>query len=197
MKEDFSPRWTARFDAHRPHGFSDLLPIMTAHYRAQEAAEQFLGPYNARQRSSFAYRSPDRELLRQAIPRGRMNEFSYLALLSSLIKFCDETQGKRGLPAAHPSTIHNIQLPRPAFEFPSSSSTGTIIQLEGVKDPIEVKGNLRQPDEIRFIIIRPKLSRLGTASANNWEILFFKTAYGYIPTWVDSDLNPRYSGKLS
>jgi hypothetical protein len=63
----------------------------------------------------------------------------------------------------------------------------------GIEVPLVVKG-LRSPSEIKFIIVRPKLSRLGTASANDWEILFYREGLGYIPDWADTQLNPRYSG---
>jgi len=196
MIESSLPRWSVRLDAFRPHGFSDLIPMVSAHYRVHEAAEKFLGPYNARQRSSnFPYRAPDKETLRQLIPQGRMNEFSYQAYLNGVIRFCETTKGTRGLPAPHPSTIHSIQLPQPAFEFKSKGGGSTMIDIIGIDEPVEVRG-LRLPDEVKFIIVRPKLSQLGTASAKNWEVLFFRQALGYIPDWADSDLNPRYSGKF-
>lgn len=190
------PRWSVRLDAHRTHGFADLIPIVGTHYRAHEAAEKFLGPYNARQRnSSYPYQAPDRETLRQMIPQGRMNEFSYSAYLNSLIRFCESTKGTRGLPSPHPSTIHSIQLPQPAFELTAIGAGDTMIGIIGAEDSILVRG-LRQPDEVKFIIVRPKLSQLGTASAKNWEVLFYRQALGYIPDWADSELNPRYSGKF-
>lgn len=68
-----------------------------------------------------------------------------------------------------------------------------MIQIAGVGTPLLVKG-LRQPDEVKFIIVRPKLSQLGTASAKEWEVLFWRTNLGYTPEWADSQLNPRYSG---
>ena len=196
MIESSLPRWSARLDAFRPHGFTDLIPIVNHHYRCHEAAEKFLGPYNARQRSSnFPYSPPDKETLRQLVPAGRMNDISYTAYLNSIIRFCETTKGMRGLPTPHPSTIHSIQLPRPAFELKTVGAGVTIIEIVGVDEPISVRG-LRSPDEIKFIIIRPKLSQLGTASVKNWEVLVFKQNLGYIPDWVDSDLNPRYSGRL-
>lgn len=196
MTESTLPRWSVRLDAHREHGFADLVPAVSAHYRAHEAAEKFLGPYNARQRSSkYPYQAPDRETLRQLIPAGRMNEFSHQAYLNSIVRFCEATRGNRGLPAPHPSTIHSIQLPEPAFELKSSGGGGTMVYVAGIAEPLLVSG-LRLPDEIKFVIVRPKLSQLGTASAKNWEILFFRQALGYIPDWVDSQLNPRYSGRF-
>lgn len=194
MTETSLPRWSVRLDAYRPHGFGDLIPTLNHHYRVHEAAEKFLGPYNARQRSSgLPYQAPDKETLKQLVRQGGMNDFSYQAYLNSIIRFCERTKGTRGLPAPHPSTIHSLQLPRPAFEFESAGAGSTMVSVIGIVEPLKVQG-LRQPDEVKFIIVRPKLSRLGTASASNWEILFFREALGYIPDWADSQLNPRYSG---
>lgn len=196
MIETSLPRWSVRLDAIREHGFSDLIPLVSAHYRVHEAVEKFLGPYNARQRSSGnPYQAPDKELLKQLIKPGSMNEFSYQAYINAIIRFCESTKGQRGLPAPHPSTIHSIQLPQPAFELAPGQGGSTMVKIIGIAEPVKVTG-LRQPDEVKFIIVRPKLSQLGTASAKNWEVLFYKQALGYIPDWADSQLNPRYSGRL-
>ena len=196
MIETSLPRWSVRLDAVREHGFSDLIPLVNQHYRAHEAAEKFLGPYNARQRNStMLYRAPDKETLQQLIPQGGMNTFSYTAYINAIIRFCEHTKGTRGLPAPHPSSIHSIQLPLPAFQLESAGGGDMNVGIIGIAEPVKVKG-LRLPDEIKFIIVRPKLSQLGTASAKNWEVLFYRQALGYIPDWADSQLNPRYSGKF-
>lgn len=196
MIETSLPRWSVRLDAYRPHGFSDLIPVVNHHYMAHEAAEKFLGPYNARQRNSkYPYQAPDKETLRQVVRQGAMNDFSYQALLNGIVRFCESTKGTRGLPAPHPSSIHSIQLPLPAFELSAAGGGETNVAVAGVAEPLTVRG-LRLPDEVKFIIVRPKLSQLGTASAKNWEVLFFRQALGYIPEWADSQLNPRYSGKF-
>lgn len=121
-----------------------------------------------------------------------MNDFSYSAFLNSIIRFCESHKGLRALPAPHPSTIHSIQLPLPAFELKTYGGE-TAVNIMGAEAPLIVKG-LRDPDSVKFIIARPKLSQLGTASAKNWEVLFYRQALGYIPDWTDSSLNPRYSG---
>jgi len=122
-----------------------------------------------------------------------MNDFSYLALLNSIIRFCEQHKGLRTLPTPHPSTIHSIQLPQPAFELKNKKPGETEVHIMGTDTPLIVKG-LRDPDTVKFIIVRPKLSQLGTASSQNWEVLFYRTPLGYIPDWADSQLNPRYSG---
>lgn len=194
------PRWSVRLDAHRPSqttDFSDLLSVVAHHFRAHHQAMEFLGPYNARQRGyGRTYVAPSRDELRAAIQQGGMNDFSYQALLNSLVRFCENTKGQRALPEVHPSVIHSIQLPLPAFELTSAGTGDTMIKLNGASEPLLVKG-LRQPEEVKFIIVRPKLSKLGTASARSWEVLFFRQALGYVPDWVDSFLNPRFAGVYS
>lgn len=195
MTTDTLPKWNFRLDAEREHGFGDLLPILNSHYRVHESAEAFLGPYNARQRSSgLPYQAPDKELLKQCIKQGAMNDFSYQAYLNSIVRFCEQTKGMRGLPHPHPSTIHSIQLPLPAFEIENDRAGSAVIRIIGSPEPIKVS-KFSPRSDVKFIIVRPKLSKLGTASANNWEVLFFYTAHGYIPNWADSDKNPRWSGR--
>lgn len=194
------PRWVARLDARRPPsdpGFSDLLPLVVHHYGLHQQAVDFIGPYNARQRgpASRAYLPPSKEQLQAAIKRGGVNDFTYQAFINSLLRFCETTKGSRALPTPHPSVIHSIQLPAPAFELTQVDGGDTMVQIRGVEVPLLVKG-LRSIDDIKFIIVRPKLSKLGTASATNWEVLFFKGYVGYIPEWVDTTLNPRYAGVM-
>lgn len=194
--ESTLPRWSVRLNATRPPdapGFSDLLPLVVHHYKLHEKAVEFLGPYNAKQRANKTYHAPTKEALKQLIKQGQVNDFSYLAFINSLVKFCEMSKGNRALPTPHPSVIHSIQLPAPAFECTPGQIGDTMVQIAGVQAPLVVKG-LRQPDEVKFIIVRPKLSQLGTASAKEWEVLFWRTNLGYIPEWADSQLNPRYSG---
>lgn len=199
MNESNLPRWSVRLDVARPPnnpGFEDLISLVNQHFRVHQEAETFLGPYNARQRNStYPYSAPDRDALRQLIRQGGMNDFSYAAYLNSIIRFCEQTKGLRAVPTPHPSTIHSIQLPLPAFELKQGDANETNVFVIGIPTPLVVK-RLRDLDMIKFIIVRPKLSQLGTASTKNWEVLFFRSPVGYIPDWADSMLNPKYSGIL-
>ena len=137
---------------------------------------------------------PSREQLQAAVRQGGVNTYTYQALINRTIDFCEQTKGCRALPTPHPSTIHSIQLPQPAFQLQPGDGDDTIIKLIGVDVPVIVRG-LRQLSA-RFIIVRPKLSKLGTPSAVSWEVLFFNGALGYIPEWADTTINPRYAGVL-
>jgi len=197
MIETTLPRWNVRLAVTRPitqPGFSDLIPLINHHYKLHVQAVDFLGPYNAKQRGpNRPYLAPSKDQLRQSIRRGGVNDFTYVSFINSLERFCQHTKGLRALPTPHPSVIHSIQLPLPAFELTQENESNTIVKLIGVEVPLVAKG-LRSSGDVKFIIVRPKLSKLGTASASNWEVLFFNQAHGYIPDWVDTHLNPRYSG---
>jgi hypothetical protein len=193
------PRWTVRLNATRPTpDYHDLIAIVAQHYHTYVSAENFLAPYNARERSKSFYTPPDRETLKQVVKQGGMNNASYFALLNGLIKFCETTKGMRALAAPHPSTIHSIQVPQPAFELVETAQDCTMgthqLTVPGA-EPIYLKG-VRNPESIRFVIVRPKLSQLGTPSAKEWEALLFNQNYGYVPNWVDSTLNTRWAGKF-
>jgi len=194
--ESTLPRWSVRLDASRPAtdpGFTDLIPLVSHHYNLHVQAAEFLGPYNARQRNAGHYTPPTKEQLRELVKQGGVNDFTYLAYINSLVRFCETTKGNRAVPTPHPSVVHSIQLPAPAFTIHAGGAGDTMVQIIGIGVPLLVKG-LRQPDEVKFIIVRPKLSKLGTASAKDWEVLFYRQNLGYIPEWADTNLNPRYSG---
>jgi hypothetical protein len=124
-----------------------------------------------------------------------MNDFSYSALLNSVIRFCEHHKGLRAVPTPHPSTMHSLQLPLPAFELKKIEGDQVEVHIIGLEEPLIVKG-LREPEAVKFIVVRPKLSKLGTPSAKEMEVLFYRTNVGYVPDWADSNLNPRYSGLL-
>ena len=194
MTENTLPRWSVRLDARRPgNNYDDLESMVAAHFRMHQSIDNFLGPYNARQRNAgMTYRVPERETIKEFVRQGGINDLSYNAMLHGVIRFCEEHKGQRSLPAPHPSTIHSIQLPQNAFELRQFGAE-TEVHIVGSETPLIVKG-LKDPGTVKFIIVRPKLSKLGTASASNWEVLFFRSNLGFIPEWADSQLNPRYSG---
>lgn len=193
------PRWAVRLNAIRQLAdYSDLLSVVAHHYRAYALAEAFLSPYNARQRARSFYTPPSRDELKKAIKQGNMNDVSYFAMINNLMKWCETTKGARALPTPHPSTVHSIQVPEPAFELAPVVKEGMMVthqlSIPGAA-PVFLNG-VRNPESIKFVIIRPKLSQLGTPSVKDWEVLLFKENHGYIPHWVDSNLNPRWSGIL-
>jgi hypothetical protein len=63
-------------------------------------------------------------------------------------------------------------------------------------EPIYV-ADLRNPAQVRFVVLRPKLSRTGTPQVGSWEALFFRDTIGYVAHWYDSTINPRYAGTIN
>jgi len=194
---DELPRWNVRLNVTRAFAdYGDLLSIVGQHFRTFQQIEAFLGPYNARQRGLKFYTPPTREQLRAVCKQGGMNDVTYFALLGSVIRFCENTKGTRALPTPHPSTVHSIQLPEPAFELTRSSQNATMstheLRVPGA-EPVYLSG-VRSPEAVKFVILRPKLSKLGTPSPNDWEALLFNQNHGYIANWVDTSINPRWSG---
>ena len=68
------------------------------------------------------------------------------------------------------------------------------IRLTGINEPIYVE-NLKER-QYKYLIVRPKLGKLGTANIQNWEVLFYTRNFGFNLDHCDSNLNPRYSGIL-
>lgn len=170
----------------------ELAPLMSEFYSLQVSIEAFIGPWNARQRDTGTYVAPTLQELREGIPEGRMGRDMHNAVVGALAKFCEATQGMVGVPAPHPSTIHSIQIPLGFFELTQRGSQATL-RISGIADSIQLSG-VRKLPEIKFLILRPKLNNVGTASNKNWEVLLFADDHQYIPHWADSTMNPRYSG---
>lgn len=188
------PTWDFRSDVARQYGFGDLIRLCAAQYRVYESAYNFVGPYNARQRNSMLpYAAPERAVLLECIQRRSLNEIVYLGLIGSLIRFCENTRGLRALPTPHPSVISSIQFPEGTFEF---SKNGAVLEVSGADEPINIRAPIKNYQTVKHVILRAKLSKLGTPSASNWEVLGFKRSFGFIPDWTDSIVNPRYVGQL-
>ena len=190
------PYFDQRLEAFRPDhlDFSDLSGLVNSHYKVAVDIEKYIGPYNARQRNSqFPYAAPTREDINNSIKSGGMNSATFSLYVTNLIKFCEQTKGMRGLPQPHPSTIHSIQAPESTFSLTPKSNGITMIELMGATSPIFVKG-LRNVSAYRFLIVKQRIGKLGTASIKKWDVLFFKQPIGYIPHWVDTTLNTKFSG---
>jgi len=207
MTFDIKPH--IRTDVFKPADVLDWgshLHTVAIHFQVYSAAVEFLGPWNSRQRANtMPYQAPSRDILRGSIKQGGMNDLSYSAFITSLEKWCLSTKGMKALVTPHPSIIHSVQLPQGAFSFEYSTTkintsggtytSGYYLHVPNSNTPLFVP-RLKDASSLKFIIIRPKLATLGTPSASRWEILGWKTNFGYIPNWVDSDKDPRYSGRL-
>jgi hypothetical protein len=209
-------QWVQRSDAYRSkevRSFYDLLDIIEGTYRVYSKLYETIGPWNAKQVSStstFPYSAPSREYIMMAIknkPRF-LGDLVFNAMINATIRFCETNKGKRQLITPHPSSHHSAHFPEGTFKirkitenFPAINKTHNThfkpsniaeITLDGVQHPIYIENIRDKP--IKYIIVRPKLGKLGTANVENWEVLLYSKNFGFHIEHVDSNLNPRYSG---
>lgn len=219
MSQETTIRWAARLDAFRPideHSFDDLGRIVATYYEMYRCVNAFLGPWNAKQvGSTFPYQAPEREQLRQAIgkPRQWISDRAHSALIEATINFCTKTKGKRQLITPNPVTHHSAQFAASAFSIrhgddkiklyrphgtkaPEQVKNVYAIELFGTGSPIYVENLSLKPEDIGFIIVRPRLGKLGTPNLSRWEVLLYRQPHGYLIEHVDSEINPRYCGTL-
>jgi len=190
--------------------FSDLLKIVAAHFDMYSRAATFAGPWIARQSSSM-FLVPDREQVKAALGPERAGVCfrARSAFIDALLSFMQEHKGKKTLITPNPSTHHSAQFPAGTFEISLDphppalvddrgprKKSGPVHKIEfaGSPSPVWVENLQLTPEQVKFIILRPRMGRLGTASVNRWEVLVFKSAHGWLIEHADSMHNPRFSG---
>lgn len=215
MSSDISHvQWAQRSDAFRSENvrvFDDVFNVIDGTFRAYSKITEVLGPYNAKQMGrDFPYVPPTKEYIMNSVkraPRG-LSEFIFNAMVMSSVKFCTVHKGKKQLATPHPSTHHSAHFPDGTFKISYlttnlpkiyknqnqnfSAKMLAEIKVDGINNPIYVE-NLKERN-YKYLIIRPKLGKLGTASAIHWEALFYTQNFGFLIDHCDSNLNPRYSG---
>ncbi len=216
VHDSSSVSWAQRSDAFRDKNvlsFDDLLNVIEGTYRTYSKLCDIIGPWNSKQQnSSFPYQAPSKDFLHRELkrPSRGISDYMHNTIISSTIKFCESNKGKKQLITPHPSTHHSAHFPEETFsikyikeEFPELNKSHNIhfkpttiaeIKLDGISNPIYVE-NLKER-KYKYLIVRPKLGKLGTASVLNWEVLFFTRNFGFHLEHCDSNLNPRYSGVL-
>jgi hypothetical protein len=142
---------------------------------------------------------PDKDSITKSLgkPRSSIHHIAHKSFVDALYEFAAKSKGKRQLINPDPATHHSAQYPAGTFslEVLGEGSSLTIgVNLFGCSEKLIVSGFKLKPSEISFIIVRPKLGKLGTASALNWEVLFYRNNHGFLIDHVDSNLNPRYAG---
>jgi hypothetical protein len=171
-------------------------------------ATEFVGPWIAKQRHG-AVLLPDREQLKQFLGKERpyVSHRARACFIDSLLNFMRVFKGKKALITPSISSHHSAQFPRGTFEISrvneptfnaskgaKAESKVCKIELSGAEQPIYVEGLWMNPNDVKFLIVRPKLGKLGTPNILKWEVLFYKSDHGYIIDHTDSHLNPKWSG---
>lgn len=207
---DEAPKWAFRCDVLRPTSdFSDLLKVVSCHYELYEKGARYMSPCISRQvGSQMPFVGPDREQIKNALGKARavIHPVTYHSYVSELHDFASRTKGKRQLITPHPSTHHSAQFASGTFSIEKcqavklQKSKGITplhkFNVFGASVPFYVEGLKINADHISFIIIRPRLGKLGTSSAVNWEVLGFRQKFQYLIDHVDSTVNPRFTGNI-
>lgn len=202
-----------RVDVFRPTtSFSDVLRVVAANYEMYTRAHEFMGPWIAKQNGN-ALLSPSREVIANAIgkPRNVISHGTYSKFVDSLLDFAVKSNGRKALITPNPTTHHSAQFSTGAFNIVKSdkevilrddknirkkSRTLHELNVFGSDAPLFIENLSVDLDKIKFVILRPKLGKLGTASVTRWEALLFTSKIDYLINHTDSDYNPRYSGIL-
>lgn len=212
MTTDNQTVWNAKHDAFRQAtDFSDLLRIVACYYEMYSRCVTFLGPWIAKQHN-MAFLPPEKEQIKEALGKDRaiMSFRARSAFIEAVVQHTVKTRGKKALITPNPSTHHSAQFPSGTFQISAvtenkpmlkddrgprtKGATVHRIDLFGAEAPIYIENLRLPPDQIRFIIVRPKLGKLGMPSVNRWEVLLYKNQHGYLVDHVDSHLNPRWAG---
>jgi hypothetical protein len=202
-----------RLDAHRPaesNDWEDAGTVVAATFLVHKLIFEALAPYNSKQHSNNKpYIPPSMEFLRMAVKRqpSAINDLTYNNMLQAIKKFSEDHKGCKQLAYPDPVTIHSAHFPEGTFKIsevelnewleiagdrPYRPSSCHKFEFSGLGKPVYVE-NYR-PDNHKYVILRPKLSKLGVPLMHNWEALFYKKNFGYYVDRVDAELNPRYAG---
>lgn len=207
-------RWNAKHDVFRPVAdYSDLLKIVACYYEMYSKASTFLGPWIAKQ-FGMTFLVPTKDQIKESLGKERpsITFRARNAFVEALTTFLVKYKGKKTLITPNPSSHHSAQFPSGTFSITEvtenrpvlrdekvirrESKTLHMIEFANAEAPVYVENLMIPPDQIGFVIVRPKLGKLGTPSTARWEVLLYKIPYGYLVDHTDSFLNPRYSGIL-
>jgi hypothetical protein len=209
-----TPKWNVKSDVFRPTtDFADCMAVVAATYQLYTKTVNVLSPYIARQNSSgMPFMPMEKEELKTLLgkPRNAIDTLSYFSFVDAACKFLIEHKGRRAPITPNPSSHHSAQFVAGTFEIAKveqvllrdsnnarrPAKTLHAVRFAGVADPVFIENLSVDPASIKHIILRPKLGKLGMPSTNRWEVLMYSARTGFIIDHTDSELNPRWSGRL-
>ena len=209
--EDNMPRWAARTDVYRPTtDFSDLMKIVASYYEMYNKAYTFMGPWIAKQ-NQMNFSVPDKDEILAGIGKARsvISFMVHSKFVDALFQFAIQSKGRKALINPNPATHHSAQFPHGSFSITQITDSVVLrddkglrkpikslhaIEFFGAEQPVYIENLHLRPDQIKFIIVRPKLGKLGSPSTKKWEVLLYRQPLNYLVDHVDSDLNPRWAG---
>lgn len=204
--------YDARLNAYRSTSdFTDVLSQIAMQFDLYMKIVEIVGPWISKQNGNGHFLPLTTDLLKERITRSSVNPRTYSAMMEATYQFMKTTQGKRALALPHPTTHHSAQFRSGLFSLTAVSDKIKLRDDGKLRDPrakllkLEITGceplyveNVSgiNPESINFVIIRPKLGKLGSPNISKWEVLLYKRDPGHLIDHVDSDLNPRWAGKF-
>ena len=195
----------SRLNILRPDGVSydDLANLVVGTFYTYRSLENYLSPMISKAFDTNLMITP--EEIESSVKRHQwMNPVMYSKMVESAALFCNRNKGKKKLPLAEPKSHRSVHFRSSLFEIqPFDLDTWlkmkpmernyrvhsvSKVYLDGVAEPIFIE-NLR-PENYKYLIIRAKLSKMCNVS-NNWEALFFKSAFDYNIEHIDLDYAPK------
>ena len=195
-------------------GCAELNTNLVQHYYMYEKNYEYISAWiNRNFNKDFI--PLDRDVIRDIVNSNTskcISEKQRNMIIDGFYNYIVKTKGRRTLITPSPTAVHSIQYGRGQFRV----TLATPSEIDKIQSPIVLgkdpvfkvmvdcvktplfftDSRIRRSDDIKFIILRPKIGKLATPSALNWEILVHRMDKGYIVTHVDSNLNPRYAGVL-
>ena len=183
--------------------FDDLANLVVGTFYTYRSLETYLSPIISKSFDSAAMITPE-EIGALVKKHPNMSPIMFSKMLEAAASFCNRNKGSRKLPLADPKTHRSAHYKQGLFEIePFDLKTWLEMKpmernykvnsvarvfIDGIADPIYVE-NLRI-DNYKYMIIRPKLSKMYNIS-NNWEALFFKSSFDYHIDHIDLDYQPK------
>lgn len=218
MTEENKIEYIGRYDLLRPlpaPTYTDLENIVASYFELYSKVAQYVSPWNAKQiHSNFPYEMPDKANIKEAIGRvrGIISHNMVASMIESVQTMCVKNKGLKQLITPSITTHHSAQFNDSVFSIkpvhdkiilrdnsnPARRPVKSLHKLEvyGATSPLYIENLALHPKVIKFVIVRPKMGKLGIPNLRSWEALFYDKKFNYIIDHVDSNLNPRWSGIL-
>lgn len=200
-----------RKNAYRPTlDFGDALHVIASYYDLYAKATEYVSPWISRTRGTNTPFNVEEFKSTLGGHRPSISPIVKGNFIRAIDSFVKKNKGLKNLITPNPSTHHSAQFPRGTFEISKvpplmlnmnrnirkSAKDVFAIHFYGMKEPFYIEDLSLPLDKVQFIILKPRMGKLGTASAINWEVQLFPTNLGFSLDHTDSNSNPRYAGVL-
>lgn len=200
----------ARVDALRPiSDFSDAMQQVSAHFTMYTKTVEVVRPWVQRQVGKEHFFPMPIDEVKAVANCAGLCVRTVNAFAESVYEFMRKNKTSRTFIIPHPSTHRSAQYSSGMFTVERSAETVVLRDQKGgvktVKNPLIVSfGGLKpfyldsrvDPKRVKFIILRPKLGKLGTPTVDKWEMLLFDVNHKYLADHTDAEIDTRWVGRM-